>query len=291
MRPDAPRFHDGRGLLGASIAISLFGVLVIALGAAIDPRRWFFSYLAAYAYVLTTALGALIFLMTCHAMRASWPAIVRRLTESIVGAIPLLAVLFVPLLFGLDRIYPWIDPERIQGEEARAVVRHEAPYLNLPFSGARGVVSSSGSRRGMLRAVDGSGRGRRPAPGRGSPPPRPAYGAQRRMPRRPRSSPPSTAMTLEPDGRRPCSRPDLRRRVRRRHRADHVADVRRRSRGPRPVNGSHYALGRLLLALSSSGRTRLLRLLDLDRESPRRRAVPRAPPPRPPGSRAPCCSS
>ncbi|MCC6551539.1 MAG: hypothetical protein IT372_00780 [Polyangiaceae bacterium] len=140
MRPDAPRFRSGRGLLGASVTLSLFGVLALALGAAIEPRRWFFSYLAAYAYVLTTALGALIFLMTCHAMRASWPAVVRRLTESIVGANPLLVVLFVPLLFGLDRLYPWLDPDRILDEESRAIVHHQAPYLNLPFFLARAAA-------------------------------------------------------------------------------------------------------------------------------------------------------
>jgi hypothetical protein len=67
-------------------------------------------------------------------MNATWPVAVRRLTEAIVGALPLLCALFVPLLFGLGALYgEWLHPESIHEEHVRAAVLHKTPYLNLPF--------------------------------------------------------------------------------------------------------------------------------------------------------------
>ena len=129
----APVFRGGRRLIAGSLGLALLGALLLVAGAIVDRRRFFFSYLAAYAYAVSVAVGALLFLMTCNAMRAGWPVAVRRLIEVIVGALPLLAVLFAPLLFGLDILYPWLDPASIPDEHARELVRHKAPYLNLPF--------------------------------------------------------------------------------------------------------------------------------------------------------------
>lgn len=133
MSVDVTVFRGGRRLIGASLGLALVGVALLIAGAILDPRRFFFSYLAAYAYAVSVAVGALIFLMICHAMRAGWPVAVRRLLEAIVGALPLLAVLFVPLLLGLGSLYPWLDPASIPDEHVRELVHHKEPYLNLPF--------------------------------------------------------------------------------------------------------------------------------------------------------------
>lgn len=129
-----PRFHGSRALAVRSSALALVGAAALVVGAFVDATRLFFSYLAAYVTVVSTAVGALIFLMTCNAMSATWPVAVRRLTEAITGSLPILAALFIPLLFGLDRLYhPWLHPESIEDEVARALVVHKIPYLNLPF--------------------------------------------------------------------------------------------------------------------------------------------------------------
>ncbi|AUX44137.1 hypothetical protein SOCE26_055990 [Sorangium cellulosum] len=129
-----PTFRGGRAIVAWSLGLALLGGLLLVAGAFVDPTRLFYAYLAAYAYAVSTAVGALIFLMICHAMGATWPVAVRRLLEAILGALPALAALFVPLLFGLGSLYgEWLRPESIEDEHVRAIVLHKTPYLNLPF--------------------------------------------------------------------------------------------------------------------------------------------------------------
>lgn len=140
MTAPVERFRGGRATVTIPAALALVGVAALVIGALVAPRRMFFAYLTAYAFVVTVALGALLFLMIGHAMNAGWPVAVRRLTEAIVGALPLLFVLFAPLLLGLRALYPWAAPASIQDAEVRELVLHKARYLNVPFFVARLIV-------------------------------------------------------------------------------------------------------------------------------------------------------
>lgn len=140
MNHDVPRFQGGRRLLAGSLGLALLGALGLLLGAFVAPARLAFSYLTALASAATLAIGALIFLMIVHAMRAGWPVAVRRVVETIVSALPILALLFVPLLFVLDRLYPWLRPELVHEEHARHLLEHKRPYLNGPAFLVRAAV-------------------------------------------------------------------------------------------------------------------------------------------------------
>lgn len=124
--------RDGGRILRGAGALGLLGVIALVVEAIVAPGRFFFAYLTAYGYVVSLALGALIFLMICHAMRAGWPTLLRRLVEAMVATLPVLAVLFVPLLFGLRRLYPWLRPGTIADERARELVSRKLAYLSLP---------------------------------------------------------------------------------------------------------------------------------------------------------------
>jgi hypothetical protein len=54
--------------------------------------------------------------------------------------LPLCVLLFVPIVVGFDRLYPWSHPEAIVDPHARALVLHKLPYLNLPFWIIRAIV-------------------------------------------------------------------------------------------------------------------------------------------------------
>lgn len=140
MNHDAPRFQGGRRLLAGSLGLALLGALGLMIGAFVAPARLAFSYLTALASAATLAIGALIFLMIVHSMRAGWPVAVRRVVETIVSALPILALLFVPLLFVLDRLYPWLRPEAFADEHARHLLEHKRPYLNGPAFLVRAAV-------------------------------------------------------------------------------------------------------------------------------------------------------
>jgi hypothetical protein len=129
--PPIVEFRGGARLFRASIVIAIAGAVALVIGALIDARQAMAAYLAAYAYLVTIAFGALIFLMTCHAMRAAWPTLLRRLTEAVVGTLPILAVLFIPIAAGAKVLYPWLHLEAIKDEEARHRIAAKAVYLNL----------------------------------------------------------------------------------------------------------------------------------------------------------------
>ena len=140
MNGDNVIFRGGARLLRVALVLAAVGALGLTIGAFVDRRQLFYAYLTAYACAVSIAGGALIFLMIGHAMNAGWPVLVRRLTETIVASWPLLAVLFIPILFGIHELYPWARPESMSDEVARGLVHAKRAYLNVPFF----VVRSAG---------------------------------------------------------------------------------------------------------------------------------------------------
>jgi len=133
-------FRGGGRAIRAGLGLGALGTIALGIGAWADRRRLFLSYLAAYAFAVSIAVGALIFLLVCHAMRAGWPVAIRRVLEAIVATFPVLAVQFVPIALGLDVLYPWMSPDRAADPKERALLFHKRPYLNAPFFLARAAL-------------------------------------------------------------------------------------------------------------------------------------------------------
>jgi hypothetical protein len=126
-------YQGGRRALGLAAAAGAAGLALTALGAvAFDARRALFAYLVAFVYWTGIAVAALILLGAFHASNARWPVVIRRFLESVPQVLPLLAVLFVPIVLGRHHLFPWVDPHALEGE-LRHLVEHKAPYLNVPF--------------------------------------------------------------------------------------------------------------------------------------------------------------
>lgn len=127
--------------LGA-VLVGLIGLAVSLVFGFIDGWAVFFrSYILNYAYVLSFALGALFFVLLQHVTRAGWSVVVRRLAEFVAGALPALAVLFVPILvpvlLGFEGVYPWSNAEQ---RHADPLLEWKSPYLNPAFFVVRCVV-------------------------------------------------------------------------------------------------------------------------------------------------------
>lgn len=88
------------------------------------------SYLTAWLFAATIAAGALVFLMLGHAMSSKWTREVQPVTETIVGALPVLAVLFVPIPIVAGLVYPWVA----------SPPAHLASWLSLPAWTVRSAV-------------------------------------------------------------------------------------------------------------------------------------------------------
>ncbi|MEZ5979582.1 MAG: quinol:cytochrome C oxidoreductase [Planctomycetota bacterium] len=139
------RMPSGLRSLGGKLAG--LGVLLTAAGVglayATGGFKFFqFSYLTAYAFALTVTMGGLVFLLIQHVFRASWSVAVRRIAESMVRLMPIVALLFLPVLLpvlfareSMYHVFEWMDPAFVQADaefmpSKQVVYEH---YLNPNF--------------------------------------------------------------------------------------------------------------------------------------------------------------
>ncbi len=135
-----PLVYDGTRLARRAAIVALVGVIVFVIGLVVDPGRAWLSYLMAFAFAFTIVVCALVFLMLGYITNARWMAVVRRPTEIVVLALPAIAVLFIPIVFGLAWLYPWHTPPADLGEHERHILEMRAPYLNTIALVIRAVV-------------------------------------------------------------------------------------------------------------------------------------------------------
>src|SRR5512133_7889 len=123
-------WQGGRRLATLAGGVGAAGLVVTLLGGLLgDPRRALFAYLVAFAYWIGIAIAALLLLGSLHASNARWSVVARRFIETVPLVIPIFVVLFIPIVLGMGRLYPWFDPSRLEGE-LRHTVEHKAAYLN-----------------------------------------------------------------------------------------------------------------------------------------------------------------
>src|SRR5436190_16567745 len=78
--------------------IALVASLVLGYFARDDFSRFYFSYLVAWSFCLSIALGAIFFVLIQHLTRAGWSVSVRRMAGSIAATMPVLPALAAPIL-------------------------------------------------------------------------------------------------------------------------------------------------------------------------------------------------
>jgi hypothetical protein len=113
-------------------------LLLCIFGAIKSPQIFFPSYLMGYLLVLGLALGSLGLLMLQHLTGGHWGIVIRRPLESATRTLPLLAILFLPIVFGMKYLYgAWLDPERVR-EEPLSAMQHD--YLTAHWFYIRAIV-------------------------------------------------------------------------------------------------------------------------------------------------------
>jgi hypothetical protein len=113
----------------AGLVVGLAGLALCGVGAAFNARQFFISYLFGYTFWLGLSLGCLGVAMIHYLAGGRWGFVTRRFLEAGFMNLPLMALLFVPLLFGLRELYPWARPGDVA---ASTVLQHKQIYLNLP---------------------------------------------------------------------------------------------------------------------------------------------------------------
>jgi hypothetical protein len=93
-----------------SLIIGLVFSVIAALGAWLRPDEFFRAYLMAFMAWLGVTLGSMAILMLRHLTKGAWGMVIRRILGAAMRCVPLMAAFFIPLLFGLRRLYIWARP-------------------------------------------------------------------------------------------------------------------------------------------------------------------------------------
>jgi hypothetical protein len=129
-----------RRFVRGSLVVGAVGLLLCAVGLLVAPRQAYFSWLFAWGFAASLALGALILVLMFNAANGRWFLLFRRLAEAMAGSLLPLALLFVPIFFGLGHLYPWAAAGAPADEHVAHALAHKQAYLNGPFFVVRALV-------------------------------------------------------------------------------------------------------------------------------------------------------
>jgi hypothetical protein len=128
-----------------SVGVGLVGIIIWIIGAVVSSNRidtFFHSYLVAFVFWTSVALGCLGLLMVQYLGGAGWGLLIRRQLEAGSHTLWLMLILFLPIaILGLHSLYVWShDPSTIQNAAERALIDHKRPWLNERGFLIRGVI-------------------------------------------------------------------------------------------------------------------------------------------------------
>jgi hypothetical protein len=111
-------------------AVSLIGLVT-------NPTQFLQSYLMAYMFCLALTLGCFAVGMMHQLTGGAWGVVIRRPIGAASRVLPVMTALFLPIVLGMTRLYPWTDAALVARDEA---LQHKHLYLNVPFWIVRATI-------------------------------------------------------------------------------------------------------------------------------------------------------
>jgi hypothetical protein len=130
--PASVKRFQQRALIVGVLFLAIFGI-----GFFFSRAQFFHSYIFAFSFWVGISIGSLALLMLQHLTGGGWGLVIRRVIEASTQTLPLMLLLFVPIVLGAHSIYPWTDQALVA---SKPVLAGKAKYLNLPFFTIRGVI-------------------------------------------------------------------------------------------------------------------------------------------------------
>jgi hypothetical protein len=116
--------------LRLALIIGIVFLLLSLIGAFFSPEEFFRSYLMSYLFWIGLTLGSMAVVMMQYLTGGAWGILVRRTLESASQTMPLLIVLFIPIIFGIPHLYGWDHADIVRNDE---ILRHRSGYMNAPM--------------------------------------------------------------------------------------------------------------------------------------------------------------
>jgi hypothetical protein len=129
--PELARYQRQFLLAGAA------GAVISFVGFLLDATQFFQSYLMSYMFVLGLSLGCLALGMVHQLSGGAWGVVIRRPIGAASRVLPVLTVLFLPIVFGMHHLYEWTHADVVANDE---ILKGKQVYLNTPFFLIRAVL-------------------------------------------------------------------------------------------------------------------------------------------------------
>jgi hypothetical protein len=126
-----------KGLQQRLLVAGAVGAVLSALGALLNSTQFLQSYLMAYVFWLGVTLGCFALGMIHQLSGGAWGVLIRRPIGAASRVLPVMTALFLPIAFGMSRMYPWMNADLVAHDEA---LQHKHLYLNAPFFLARAAI-------------------------------------------------------------------------------------------------------------------------------------------------------
>jgi len=115
-----------------ALFVGLVGAAASIAGAFLAPSSFYSAYLSGFMFWLGLSLGCMAILMLYHLVGGAWGTVLRRILESGMMTLPLMCVLFLPILLNLPKIYFWARPELLNDPKTDPkLVAIAHSYLNF----------------------------------------------------------------------------------------------------------------------------------------------------------------
>ena len=112
-----------------SLVIGVLGAIATIAGAFLAPGSFYSAYLVGFMFWLGLSLGCMAILMLYHLVGGKWGTVIRRMLESGMMVLPLMAVLFLPIVLNLPKLYFWARPDVLAKDPKIADIANS--YLHL----------------------------------------------------------------------------------------------------------------------------------------------------------------
>jgi hypothetical protein len=113
-----------------SLIAGIVGAVACIIGWVVNPTVFYRAYLPAYLFWFQIVVGALGVLLLQYVTGGEWGILIRRPLGAAARTIQWMAVLFLPIAFGMHAIYSWTDQSLVAHDK---VLMAKSGYLNIQF--------------------------------------------------------------------------------------------------------------------------------------------------------------
>ncbi|HVB59504.1 MAG TPA: hypothetical protein VNE63_24110 [Candidatus Acidoferrales bacterium] len=120
-----------------ALICGIIGVIVaVALGLR-GSQQFFRSYLMAYVFWISIPSGCMAILMMHHLTGGWWGLPIRRILEAGTRTMGIMAVLFIPIIVGMQQLYTWDQAQMVRSDP---ILQNKQWYLNSTGFIVRAVI-------------------------------------------------------------------------------------------------------------------------------------------------------